>query len=64
MGVCEALCDMLACKKGYTNTFLCFCVPICAVSCVVLCLGDEVDVVGCSSSPCRFSASMEDCHPQ
>ena len=19
MGVCEALCDMLACKKGYTN---------------------------------------------
>ena len=21
MGVCEALCDMLACKKGYTNTF-------------------------------------------
>ena len=21
MGVCEALCEMLACKKGYTNTF-------------------------------------------
>ena len=21
MGVCEALCDMLACKKCYTNTF-------------------------------------------
>ena len=21
MGVCEALCDMLSCKKGYTNTF-------------------------------------------
>ena len=21
MGTCEALCDMLACKKGYTNTF-------------------------------------------
>ena len=21
MGVCEALCDMLACKKGNTNTF-------------------------------------------
>ena len=21
MGVCEALCDMLACKKGYTNKF-------------------------------------------
>ena len=21
MGVCEALCDMLAGKKGYTNTF-------------------------------------------
>ena len=22
MGVCEALCDMFACKKGITNTFL------------------------------------------
>ena len=21
MGVCEAICDMLACKKGYTKTF-------------------------------------------
>ena len=21
MGICEALCDILACKKGYTNTF-------------------------------------------
>ena len=21
MGACEALCDMLACKKGYTNKF-------------------------------------------
>ena len=21
MGVCDALCDMLACKKGYKNTF-------------------------------------------
>ena len=21
MGVCEAHCDMLTCKKGYTNTF-------------------------------------------
>ena len=22
IGVCEALCDMLACKKSYTNTFV------------------------------------------
>ena len=26
IGVCEALCDMFACKKGYANTFDLICV--------------------------------------
>ena len=45
---CESLCDMLACKKGYTNTF-CICFILTKIYCFIT--GSQSDHVKLTNCP-------------